>query len=126
VSGEDGGDAQMVGAEREKSTGTDGEETIKGKCWTRLVLRESRYFGATLYGRSLRCNMNMKYEEEQQRMKDNLKEDCFSQLSADKDASAEEQIRILNMTFGDRLRRWEMSAHEVYAKWLEKVRAAGA
>ena len=71
--------------------------------------------------------MNLKHEEDQQEMKDNLMKDCFSQLSEDKDASAEEQCRILSMTFADRLKRWGMSAREIYAKWLEeKARAAGA
>jgi hypothetical protein len=68
----------------------------------------------------------MKYEEDQQAMKDNLKKDCFSQLSEDKDASAEERIRILNITFGDRLKRWGMTALEIYKEWMEKAKAAGA
>jgi hypothetical protein len=70
--------------------------------------------------------MNLKHEQDQQQMKDNLKKDCFSQLNADKDAGAEEQCRILNITFGDRLKRWEMSASEVYKEWKEKATAAGA
>jgi hypothetical protein len=70
--------------------------------------------------------MNLNHEKEQQRMKDNLKNDCFSQLSEDKDAGAEEQCRILNMTFGDRLKRWGMSASEIYKEWMEKSRAASA
>jgi hypothetical protein len=70
--------------------------------------------------------MNLKHEEDQQQMKDNLKHDCFSQLNADKDAGAEEQCRILNITFGDRLKRWGMSASEIYKEWMEKARAAGA
>ena len=67
--------------------------------------------------------MNLKHEEDQQQMKDNLKKDC---LNADNDAGAEEQCRILNMTFGDRLKRWGMSAGEIYKEWMEKARAAGA
>jgi hypothetical protein len=70
--------------------------------------------------------MNLKHEQDQQAMKDNLKKDCFSQLNADKDAGAEEQCRILNMTFGDRLKRWGMSAGEIYKEWMEKATAAGA
>jgi hypothetical protein len=70
--------------------------------------------------------MNLNHEKEQQEMKDNLKKDCFSQLNEDKDAGAEEQCRILNMTFGDRLKRWGFLASEIYKEWMEKARAAGA
>jgi hypothetical protein len=70
--------------------------------------------------------MNLKHEQDQQQMKDNLKKDCFSQLNADKDAGADEQCRILNITFGDRLKRWEMSASEIYKEWMAKATAAGA
>jgi hypothetical protein len=70
--------------------------------------------------------MNLKHEEDRQEMKDNLKKDCFSQLNEDKDAGAEEQCRILNITFGDRLKRWGMSADKIYEEWVEKARAAGA
>jgi hypothetical protein len=69
--------------------------------------------------------MNMKYEEYQQETKGNLIKDCFRQLDEDKDASAEEQCRILNMTFADRLKRWGMSASEIYGEWAKKV-SAGA
>jgi hypothetical protein len=61
----------------------------------------------------------MEWTEEEERHKSELRKHCFEELDKGKDFSEGDQCLVITATFGDRLKRWNMSAADIYEEWVE-------
>jgi hypothetical protein len=64
--------------------------------------------------------MNLAYEEGQKRYEQELKHDCYRELEPMyKQSGGEETACVEHLTdiFGLRLKRWGLSAEDVYREW---------
>jgi hypothetical protein len=61
----------------------------------------------------------MEWTEEEERHKSELRKHCFEELDKGKDLTEDDQCLVIAATFGDRLKRWNMSVTDIYEEWFE-------